>query len=229
MVYLETLGKQEKYIISHIVEKWNQYISCDKINDTQDLNLDSLIKNICNNDDEFPFVDLFYQIDLVGGQIDIIQIYDSVLAQQKYGTNYKNKIDNIAKTRFYSLVISISFIQSLFKNNLIFFTEENLEPSTYDLWYVPSEEEYPRSNYIRKCNNIFYKELSKFLDKFLGSPIIPNHQLLDLYNNNFSTPEQTRFRHGQNLSKFGILTAILIALLSPWLMTKYSYSTIDQE
>lgn len=132
---------------------------------------------------------------------------------------------NIKKASFFE---QIAFLRLLFQNNLIFFEEDydcGLQKFSghtdhdvtkweeHGLWY---------NDEIIKNKDIF-----DFLNTYYWSPVIPSSILCDYKDNKYKTIEAKRHKENARLSRTGIFSACLIALLTPWLMTKCSKSTIE--
>lgn len=71
-------------------------------------------------------------------------------------------------------------------------------------------------------------KINEFIDKNYYSNIVPTISLIGFKNRDYKTVDQERFECSQCTSNIGIITAILIALFSPMLMTHCSRSTIDE-
>lgn len=72
------------------------------------------------------------------------------------------------------------------------------------------------------------KNINDFIDEIYYSNIIPTINLIGFKNRGYKTIDQERFEDSQCVSHLGIITAILIAILSPILMTHCSTSTINE-
>lgn len=224
MNYLESLSPNERYIVSEIIDNWKS----DALADTFGLPLFVLLEKLMRHG-HIEIEEVTYQIDPIeGGEINIHLFFKTQYIEEIFGKDYELQLEKHVVKTIKKLLIGCSFIQKLHQDGLIYFPEENSEPSPFEKWGIPCNE-YPKPHYIWKISSICSKDLAKFLDSFLQSSICPSHQLITFYDNNFETPEQTRFKLNKRLSTAGILTAIGIALLSPFLMTKFSHTTIEQE
>lgn len=132
---------------------------------------------------------------------------------------------NIKKASFFE---QIAFLKLLSKNNLIFF-EKNYDCgltkfSKHSDHDVDKWEKHGLRYYDEIIKN---KDIFDFLNTYYWSCVIPSSILCDYKDNGFKTIEAQRHRENAILTRVGILSAFLIALFSPWLMTKYSKTSID--
>lgn len=132
---------------------------------------------------------------------------------------------NIKKASFFE---QIAFLKLLFKNNLIFFEKDYdcglnkfVGHTDHD---ISKWDEYGLGYYDEFIKN---KEVFDFLNKYYWSSVIPSSVLCDYKDNDFKTVEAQRHKENSRLSRTGIISAFIVALLSPWLMTKCSSSKLD--
>ncbi|MBD5241905.1 MAG: hypothetical protein HDS59_07495 [Barnesiella sp.] len=132
---------------------------------------------------------------------------------------------NIKKASFFE---QIAFLKLLFQNNLIFFDQDYdcglSKFSGHSDHDVENWESHGLGYYdeIIKNNSIF-----DFLNTYYWSYVIPSSILCDYKDNDFKTVEAKRHRENAILSRIGIISAFIIALISPWLMTRYSKTSIE--
>lgn len=72
-------------------------------------------------------------------------------------------------------------------------------------------------------------KINEFIDEIYFSHIVPTISLIGFKNRDYKTIEQERFECSQCTSYIGIITAIIIAIISPISITHCSTSTIDKK
>ncbi|MBD5287099.1 MAG: hypothetical protein HDS27_06185 [Bacteroides sp.] len=72
------------------------------------------------------------------------------------------------------------------------------------------------------------KRINEFIDEIYYSNIIPTVGLIGFKKRDYKTIDQEQFESSQCLSYIGVIAAIIIAILSPILMTYCSTSTINE-
>ena len=176
----------------------------------------------------FPTKDIAPRIDPEGGEVHLYHFFETKIVNDILGGDYKNKIKDVVEQQKHTFIIGVSFIYKLYQDGLIYFPYESFEESKFDEWDV-SFEKYPQPNFFYVMSDFCSKKIAKFLDSFLQSTICPSFQLLELCKHNFKTLEARRFFRSQLLGWVGVGVAITIAISSPWLMTNWSKSHIEDE
>lgn len=132
---------------------------------------------------------------------------------------------NIKKASFFE---QIAFLKLLFQNNLIFFEQDYdcglSKFSGHSDQDVENWESHELGYYdeIIKNNDIF-----DFINTYYWSCVIPSSILCDYKDNDFKTVEAKRHKENAILSRIGIISAFIIALISPCLMTRCSKTSIE--
>lgn len=221
MVYLEYLSQEEKELIGHIVDGYNLSYENMKENINSLYNSPGLwLHSIFNDYNES------YNKCLIS-----LSDKDGELAANFYikNCNDSNRFFQILNLKKAEFISRATFVKSLFNANLIFFEEDK----GCEMHKFKEETEEKREE-LKKEGFSFYPEIIKsesvysFLKRYFWSRIIPSSSLIKYRQCGFLTPEQKRHHRDLSVSTFGIVTAILIAMLSPWLMTKCSNTTIEQ-
>lgn len=221
MVYLEYLSQEDKELIGHIVDCYLLSYRDMKENIHSIYNSPGVwLHSIFNDYKESDNKCLISLADKDG------ELVASFYIKNSKDSNHFFQMLNLKKAEFISRA---TFVESLYNAKLIFFEED--KECEMHLFNEVTEEK--REN-LKKEGFSFYSEIIKseslysFIKRYYWSRIIPSSSLIKYRQSGFLTPEQKRHHRDLSLSTFGIVTAILIAMLSPWLMTKYSNTTIDQ-
>lgn len=220
---LENIGAVDKEIIKCIVDGFNETLRA--------------IESGRNSAVADPGV-LFSQI--FDEKRCIVELYkqDKLLALKLYynerGLPPSDTYDYIKETEYVGCLArlhtieKLSFLKRLYDDNLIIFSESSSQP--LKSWEVSKEEKAWMDEAKIHCAVWFVEnpELLNFVSKFRYSHIIPTEVLKTYKDNNFKTTEEVRFKKSQRVSYFGIISAVVIAVASPWLMTKCSRTSIEQ-
>lgn len=221
MNYLESLSKDERYIIREIVNNWKEksatsFGSNISVSDKLGICLFELLNRLMLKNG-IKAENISYRIDPDGGEIHLYHFFEKDYIHKN---NYKIRIKESVAEQIQSLILGCNFISKLYDDGLIYFPEENFEESKFDDWHVPFDE-YPKSLYIWEFSNFISRKIAKFLDKFLSSTILPSYQLIELFDNEFKTVEARRHEQQQTINdkalmraKQGNYIAIGIALVS---------------
>ncbi|MBD5277904.1 MAG: hypothetical protein HDS32_01505 [Bacteroides sp.] len=216
---LDFLDSTTKDVVKHIVEKYQKDISTYS-NSTQihSLNIGIAFTELIN--------DITNCVILSTGN-------DS----KRYGikfttTNYKGFSSVIDSTAFHAnkgiilqtkVLQIIDFLIRLKDEGVIMFTQIDMDKPVKKPIYKSLSE-----NMETMFITIQEKRINEFLDEFYYSNIIPTVSLIGFKNRGYKTIDQERFEISQCISYMGVLAAIVIAILSPMLMTHCSTSTINE-
>ncbi len=221
MVHLDDLTIEEKNLIGQIVDGY--LLSYKKMEEDSN--------SIYNSPGLFLF-SLFYNYDELRNPCHITlsnrngELAASFFIKDCPDNNYFFQQINLRKADFISRA---TFIETLFKYNLIFFEEDEecgmpkYEEPTKDKHQKLQKEGFSYHTEVIKSESIYC-----FINKYYWSHIIPSPNLILYRKQKYKTPEQRRHKINVIISGSGIVTAILIALVSPWLMTKCSHTAIEQ-
>lgn len=134
---------------------------------------------------------------------------------------------NLKKATFFE---QIFFLKLLQQANLIFFEEDYdcglhdfTEHSKHDL------EKWDENGLKHYDIDIKNNEVFAFINKYYWAKVIPSTILQDFRDKKFKTVDARRHKTNRRLSIAGIITAILIALISPFLMSKCSNTHIEDK
>lgn len=224
MNYLESLSDNERYIISEIVNRWEEksnslshkdILVSDKLGiHLYELLNKLMIKNSVHTEN------IAYRIDIEGGEVHLYHFFEIKYIIDIFGEFYDKKLKEAITHQIHSLITGISFISKLYQDGLIYFPDESFEESKFEEWHVPSDD-YPKSHYVWEFSNFCSKKLAKFLDSFLQSAICPSFQLIELYKNEYKTIETLRYEKQQTINCIALkrakranIIAIVIAAVS---------------
>lgn len=118
----------------------------------------------------------------------------------------------------------IEFLIRLKEEGVIMFTQIDFGKPVDKPTYKSSSLENTGTMFM----TIQSARINKFIDEIYFSNIVPTIGLIGFKNRGYKTIEQDRFEDTQCVSCMGIIAAILIAILSPILMTHCSTSTINE-
>lgn len=203
MNYIETLSKNERYIISVIVNTWKKesVSSSEKdisVSDQLGIHLYELLYQLMQING-FPTKDIEPRIDPEGGEVYLYHFFETKIVNDILGGDYKNKIKGVVEQQKHTIIIGVSFIYKLYQDGLIYFPYESFEESEFEKWSV-SFEKYPQPKFFYVMSDFCSKKIAKFLDSFLQSTICPSFQLIDLYEHEFKTIENRRYEEQLNIS-----------------------------
>ncbi len=149
-----------------------------------------------------------------------------VLSKEEDANDFFQRI-NLKKASF---IEQIYFLKNLLYNNLIYFEKD------YDCGLRPYNDHSEHDLAKWSANGLKYydeeiknHDIFDFLNKFYWSRVIPSSTLMIYRDHKFKTVDARRHRTNSWLSRAGIASAFVIALGSPWLMTKCSKSHIEDK
>ena len=161
MNYLESLSKDERYIIREIVNKWKEkavtVLDSDiSVSDKLGVSLFELLNSLMLMKG-VKASNITFRIDIKDGEIHIYHFFDKDYIFKTIGTDYSKRVKESVAEQIQSLVLGCNFISKLYDDGLIYFPEENFEELEFDSWYVPLEE-YPKSSYIWEFSDFMSKK-----------------------------------------------------------------------
>ena len=118
----------------------------------------------------------------------------------------------------------IDFLISLKDEGVIMFTQTDFGKQVDKPTYRSSAQENIGTMFM----TIQSTKINEFIDEIYFSHIVPTIGLIGFKKRGYKTVEQERFKKTQCASYTGIIAAVLIAILSPILMTHCSTSTINK-
>ena len=222
MSVLEYLDNSTKNVIKLIVEKYLNDINKYKDNSKEQatgigIELYEILSNTCNCElikDRDSFVIRFKHEDLESSDKDLES------SDKKEHTAYHGNNGFIIQTRVLQI---INFLQKLSIEGLIMFAEPDLMDKYPQFKGIAFEE---TGTMIYPIHN---KSLNSFIKQIYYSHIFPTETLISFKNKGFITVENERFKSSKSTSYIAIFVAVLIAVLSPQLMTQCSHTTIEQK
>ena len=160
--------------------------------------------------------------------VEVYYVFDPNLIKPTNNEDVFDAEERFLKIKKAEFIYKIFLLKSLHDSGYIFLVDDK----EWDLFNSGKITDHDKKRW--DDNGIKYhreviksKVLFDFISKFHGSTIIPSPQLISYKNNKFRTPEQRRFNISNRISMTAILLSFLIGIGSPWLMTKYSKTSID--
>lgn len=160
--------------------------------------------------------------------VEIYYIYDPKLIKLKSGEDKYDAEERFLKIKKAEFIQKIYLLKTLHDSGYIFLVDDK----DWDLFNTGKISENDKKRW--SDNGIkYHREIIKskvifdFISQFHSSTIIPSPRLISYRNNKFRTPEQKRFSISSLISWFAIGVSIMIGIASPWLMTKYSKTSIE--
>lgn len=213
---LEYLDPNTKLVIKQIVEKFEK-----------DIELYSNNNHTQTNGIGITFIELINSIT----HCEILSDKDN-----SFGIKFKHKDNNFDSVReavcyhgnngfiLQTKVLQIlDFIIKLHNEGIILFTDVNTSKSKPKYKGAAHED----------CGTMFFpihnSRINEFISEIYYSHIVPTTSLIGFKKRGYKTAEQDRFEDAQCTSNIGIIVALVIAAVSPLLMTHCSISTINSE
>lgn len=137
-------------------------------------------------------------------------------------------LDRYVNTERTSLIYKITLLKWLYESGYVFLIDDK-SWNLFNTGNITSHDKEQWTKYGIK----FYEETLKSrkifdtLSEFHNCRIIPSPQLINYQNNKFRTPEQRRFNVNSTISVAAIIVSFIIGIGSPWLMTKFSKTSIE--
>jgi len=137
-------------------------------------------------------------------------------------------LERYINTARISLIYKISLLKWLYESGYIFLIDDK-SWNLFNTGNITSHDKEQWTKYGIK----FYEETLKSrkifdtLSELHNCRIIPSPQLINYRNNKFRTPEQRRFKVNSIISVAAIIVSFIIGIGSPWLMTKFSQTSIE--
>lgn len=160
--------------------------------------------------------------------VEVYYTYDPKLITATKSEDEYDAEERFLKVKRAEFIYKISLLKSLLDSGYIFLVDDK----DWDLFNTGKITDKDTKRWeehgIRYHREIIKsKVLFDFISRFHSSTIIPSPQLISYKNNKFRTPEQRRFYISSWISGIAIGLSFLIGIGSPWLMTKYSKTSID--
>lgn len=214
---LEYLDSNTKGVIKQIVEKYesdiefyfnNNHTQTDGIGITFIELINSLTHCVILSDKENTFGIKFKHSN------------NSNFSSVKEATHFHVNNGFILQTEVLQI---LDFIFRLHNEGIILFTDvddSKLKPKFKGMAY-------------EDCGTMFFpihnSRINEFINGIYYSHIVPTNTLIGFKRRGYKTSEQDRFEESQCTSNIGIIAAIVIAVISPILMTYCSTSTINSQ
>lgn len=225
---LETLDDKGKEIISTIVDS---YVIGEKqiINGTNDYLSDAGIyvhalfvdfngKDLCNIS--------FHKAD--DDNVSVCYTFSPNMIRKLSNEDDFDALDRYVNIERIRLIYKITLLKWLYESGYVFLIDDK----SWNLFNTGSITSHDKEQWTK--NGIkFYEEILKSrnifdtLSEFHNCRIIPSPQLINYRNNKFRTPEQRRFNVNSIISVAAIIVSFIIGVGSPWLMSKFSKTSID--
>ena len=225
---LETLDDKAKEIVSTIVDS---YVIGEKqiTNGTSDylseagiyvhaLFVDFNGKDLCNIS--------FHKTD--DDNVSVCYTFSPNMIKKLPNEDDFDALDRYINTERTYLINKIMLLKWLYESGYVFLIDDK----SWNLFNTGSITSHDKEQWTK--NGIkFYEEILKSrkifdtLSELHNCRIIPSPQLINYRNNKFRTPEQRRFNVNSIISVAAIIVSFIIGIGSPWLMTKFSKTSIE--
>ena len=225
---LETLDHKAKEIASTIVDSYvigekqitngtNDYLSDAGIY-VHALFVDFNGKDLCNIS--------FHKTD--DDNVSVCYTFSPNMIKKLPNEDDFDALDRYVNTERTSLIYKITLLKWLYESGYVFLIDDK-SWNLFNTGNITSHDKEQWTKYGIK----FYEETLKSrkifdtLSEFHNCRIIPSPQLINYRNNKFRTPEQRRFNVNSTISVAAIIVSFIIGIGSPWLMTKFSKTSIE--
>lgn len=225
---LETLDHKAKEIVSTIVDSYvigekqitngtNDYLSDAGIY-VHALFVDFNGKDLCNIS--------FHKTD--DDNVNVCYTFSPNMIKKLPNEDDFDALDRYVNTERTSLIYKITLLKWLYESGYVFLIDDK-SWNLFNTGNITSHDKEQWTKYGIK----FYEETLKSrkifdtLSEFHNCRIIPSPQLINYRNNKFRTPEQRRFNVNSTISVAAIIVSFIIGIGSPWLMTKFSKTSIE--
>ena len=228
MNVLNNLDSFQKRILSKIIENFNIYtcsFSSSVSIDESCMFLSYLMYDILNTG--IYVEEMYIATYKDSSQVNFEIVFDTPQMEADGINDTEEYIYNYVQTTKLELIQFLDFIYQLFNHGLIVFSDEEELETEFSEWASADNQLCKNKGFSIETFSFSSTILKRFVDKCYNAAIIPNSTLIDFVNNKFLSEEQINFRKSQKLGKAAILTSLFIAVISPWLMTTCSKSTIE--
>lgn len=224
---LEGLNRFDQEFISLIVD--NYVLVYKNINEYPDFSEPGItVQNSLISYWEKPICSISLRND--NGRIKIVYVFDEkAIKANSEKDEYDNEVRYL-RIKKSDTLHKITLLKWLYDSGYIFLIDDHSNDLFNTGHITDRDRENWKTNGLRFVEDtIDSKEIFDFISKYYSSSIIPAPQLIDLQEHKFETIEKRRFACSQRLSYIAIIVAIIIALASPFLMSKCSNTTINEE
>lgn len=225
---LETLDDKAKEIVSTIVDSYvigekqitngtNNYLNDAGIF-VHALFVDFNGKDLCNIS--------FHKTD--DDNVSVCYTFSPEMIKKRPNEDDYDALDRYVNTERISLIYKITLLKWLYESGYVFLIDDK----SWNLFNTGSISSHDKERWTNDGIK-FYEEILKSknifdtLSEFHNCRIIPSPQLINYRNNKFCTPEQRRFKINSIISVAAIIVSFIIGVGSPWLMTKFSKTSIE--
>lgn len=161
--------------------------------------------------------------------VEVYYIFDPRLVNKNDSEDDYDAEERFLKIKKAEFIYKITLLKALFDSGYI----SLIDDKDWNLFFTGKitdlDKERWSENGIRYHREIIKSQMIfDFISQFHSCTIIPSPQLINYRYNEFRTPEQRRFRLNNIFSWIAIGVSILIGIGSPWLMTRFSKTSIEQ-
>lgn len=161
--------------------------------------------------------------------VEVYYIFDPKLVDKNDSDDDYDAEERFLKIKKAEFIYKITLLKALFDSGYI----SLIDDKDWNLFFTGKitdiDKERWSENGIRYHREIIKSQMIfDFISQFHSCTIIPSPQLINYRYNGFRTPEQRRFRLSNIFSWIAIGVSILIGIGSPWLMTRFSKTSIEQ-
>ena len=230
MSYISNLDEFQKDILNDIVSNYKVYINQldhSTYQSETSMFLSYLMYDTLKRNNYQHVVEMYLATYKDSAQINLEIVYNTPLMENEGILDLKKQIKSITNTTKFRLIKFLDFIFKLYSQGLVVFSNEEEEQTEYRAWVKADYKLCKAKGYTIETTYFCSSELKNIVDKYYCSAIIPTQTLIDLVDNQYLSNDDIKFIKSQRLGKLGIISSFIIAILSPWLMTKCSYTKID--
>ena len=161
--------------------------------------------------------------------VEVYYIFDPRLVDKNDSEDDYDAEERFLKIKKAEFIYKITILKALFDSGCI----SLIDDKDWNLFFTGEitdlDKERWSENGIRYHREIIKSQMIfDFISQFHSCTIIPSPQLINYRYNEFRTLEQRRFRLNNIFSWIAIGVSILIGIGSPWLMTRFSKTSIEQ-
>jgi hypothetical protein len=195
----------QKEVISAIVKEYNQQSIHNSISSTKQIARIGIefIKLFQSENSSISFV-------ILNNKVNICLQSHLTKSKSKITKKRVTKAINIASLGYNDVIQIISFIKQLENENYLIVTNDFSKAGLPTISTISEVEDNENKVFIVVNDS----KLSDLIEKYQYCNLVPTSALIDLFNNDYMTPEEKRFEESQKTSKMGIVVALLIGLAS---------------
>jgi hypothetical protein len=204
----------QKEVISAIVNEYNQQSIHNSVSSTKQIARIGIefIKLFQSENSSISFV-------ILNNKVNICLQSHLTKSKSKITKKRVTKAINIASLGYNDVIQIISFIKQLEDENYLIVTNDFSKAGLPTISTISEVEDNENKAFIVVNDS----KLSDLIEKYHYCNLVPTSALIDLFNNDYMTPEEKRFEESQKTSRYSIGVALIIGVLS--LLATFATST----